>query len=73
MGRHRRSDAYCAATGSATGIMQADGTAEGHDPLHDAEYGRTMGIAPYLNPEAYAGDLRAERGLPVRDGGPRGG
>ncbi|MCT9145363.1 CAP domain-containing protein, partial [Streptomyces violarus] len=54
MGRHRRSDAGRAATGSATGIMQADGIAEGHDPLHDAEYGPTMGIAPYLNPEAYA-------------------
>ncbi|CAM5490384.1 CAP domain-containing protein [Streptomyces purpurascens] len=54
MGRHRRSDAGRAATGSATGIMQTDGIAEGHDPLHGAEDGPTMGIAPYLNPEAYA-------------------
>ncbi|MEU0200711.1 MULTISPECIES: CAP domain-containing protein [unclassified Streptomyces] len=51
MGRHRRS----AAGRAATGITRADGTAEGHDPLHStAEDAPTMGIAPYLNPEAYA-------------------
>ncbi|MEU6180682.1 CAP domain-containing protein [Streptomyces coeruleorubidus] len=50
MGRHRRSAAGRAATG------RADGFAEGHDPLHStAGDGPTMGIAPYLNPEAYAG------------------
>ncbi|GGX21826.1 CAP domain-containing protein [Streptomyces lomondensis] len=51
MGRHRRS----AAGRAATGITQADGPAEGHDPLHStAGDAPTMGIAPYLNPEAYA-------------------
>jgi uncharacterized protein YkwD len=56
MGRHRRSDAGRAATGRATGITHPDGFAEGHDPLHPtADDAPTMGIAPYLNPEAYAG------------------
>ncbi|MFE8987722.1 CAP domain-containing protein [Streptomyces collinus] len=55
MGRHRRSDAGRAATGRATGITHADGFAEGHDPLYPtADDTPTMGIAPYLNPEAYA-------------------
>jgi uncharacterized protein YkwD len=49
MGRHRRSAAGRAATG------RADGFAEGHDPLYStADDAPTMGIAPYLNPEAYA-------------------
>ncbi|GAA4332306.1 CAP domain-containing protein [Streptomyces venetus] len=53
MGRHRRS----AAGRAATGITQADGNAEGHDPLFSTaeDDGATLGIAPYLNPEAYAG------------------
>ncbi|MFJ4357783.1 CAP domain-containing protein [Streptomyces massasporeus] len=56
MGRHRRSDAGRAATGRATGITHPDGFAEGHDPLYPtADNAPTMGIAPYLNPEAYAG------------------
>ncbi|AMW13102.1 hypothetical protein A4E84_28580 [Streptomyces qaidamensis] len=56
MGRHRRSDAGRAATGRATGDTHADGFAEGHDPLYpDADDAPTMGIAPYLNPEAYSG------------------
>ncbi|MFD5480624.1 CAP domain-containing protein [Streptomyces hawaiiensis] len=56
MGRHRRSDAGRAATGRATGITHADGFAEGHDPQYStADDAPTMGIAPYLNPEAYAG------------------
>ncbi|MEU2543079.1 CAP domain-containing protein [Streptomyces iakyrus] len=56
MGRHRRSDAGRAATGRATGPTHADGFAEGHDPLYPtADDAPTMGIAPYLNPEAYAG------------------
>ncbi|WP_030951915.1 CAP domain-containing protein [Streptomyces sp. NRRL S-481] len=57
MGRHRRSAAGRAATGRAGGIAQADGYAEGHDPRHSAagDDEPTMGIAPYLNPEAYAG------------------
>ncbi|MEU7722346.1 CAP domain-containing protein [Streptomyces tibetensis] len=55
MGRHRRSDAGRAATGRATGLTHADGFAEGHDPLYPAaDDAPTMGIAPYLNPEAYA-------------------
>ncbi|MFJ7336040.1 CAP domain-containing protein [Streptomyces sp. NPDC101110] len=54
MGRHRRSDAGRAATGRATGITHPDGFAEGHDPLYTADGAPTMGIAPYLNPEAYA-------------------
>ncbi|WP_033313175.1 CAP domain-containing protein [Streptomyces iakyrus] len=56
MGRHRRSDAGRAATGRATGPTHADGFAEGHDLLYPiADDAPTMGIAPYLNPEAYAG------------------
>ncbi|WP_432117879.1 CAP domain-containing protein [Streptomyces sp. bgisy032] len=56
MGRHRRSAAGRAATGRATGITHTDGFAEGHDPLYPGvDEAPTMGIAPYLNPEAYAG------------------
>ncbi|MEV6998284.1 CAP domain-containing protein [Streptomyces sp. NPDC093982] len=56
MGRHRRSAAGRAATGRATGVAHTDGSyTEGHDPLNSHDGGRpTMGIAPYLNPEAYA-------------------
>ncbi|GAP51321.1 CAP domain-containing protein [Streptomyces azureus] len=55
MGRHRRSAAGRAATGRATGITHADGSAAGQDPLHPtAGDGPTIGIAPYLNPEAHA-------------------
>ncbi|MEU6686189.1 CAP domain-containing protein [Streptomyces sp. NPDC046832] len=54
MGRHRRSDAGRAATGRATGITHPDGFAERHGPLYTADDAPTMGIAPYLNPEAYA-------------------
>lgn len=56
MGRHRRSAAGRAATGRATGVTHTDGSyTEGHDPLDSYGDGRpTMGIAPYLNPEAYA-------------------
>ncbi|MFG2680106.1 CAP domain-containing protein [Streptomyces sp. NPDC048392] len=52
MGRHRRSAAGRAAQG-----RQTDGTptGRGRDPLaSDAGEAPTMGIAPYLNPEAYA-------------------
>lgn len=56
MGRHRRSAAGRAATGRAAATTQADGSVAGHDPLHSpAGDGPAMGIAPYLNPEAYAG------------------
>ncbi|MFH0519153.1 CAP domain-containing protein [Streptomyces sp. M41] len=56
MGRHRRSAAGRAATGRATGVTHTDGSStERHDPLNSYPNERpTMGIAPYLNPEAYA-------------------
>ncbi|MFG3007061.1 CAP domain-containing protein [Streptomyces calvus] len=57
MGRHRRSAAGRAATGRATGVTHHDGPLDGGpDPLNgpDGPDGPpTMGIAPYLNPEAY--------------------
>ncbi len=56
MGRHRRSDAGRAATGRAAGGQQPDGPA-GRDPRplgRDADGRPTMGIAPYLNPDAYS-------------------
>ncbi|MFF1546160.1 CAP domain-containing protein [Streptomyces sp. NPDC058291] len=56
MGRHRRSAAGRAATSRATGVAQTHGSyADSHTP--QGRYGGdrpTMGIAPYLNPEAYA-------------------
>jgi uncharacterized protein YkwD len=57
MGRHRRSAAGRTATGRATGVTQHDGSQDaGHDGLLDAHAADrpTMGIAPYLNPAAYA-------------------
>ncbi|KUM67986.1 CAP domain-containing protein [Streptomyces curacoi] len=56
MGRHRRSAAGRAATGRATGVTQTDGSyTQSHDPQDSYTSERpTMGIAPYLNPEAYA-------------------
>ncbi|MGC9536480.1 CAP domain-containing protein [Streptomyces sp. UG1] len=56
MGRHRRSAAGRAATGRATGVTHTDGSyTEGHDPRDSYASDRpTRGIAPYLNPEAYA-------------------
>ncbi|MFF9089529.1 CAP domain-containing protein [Streptomyces sp. NPDC014991] len=57
MGRHRRSAAGRAATGRATGAprTQPSGTGSG-DARNSSAGGRPapMGIAPYLNPEAYA-------------------
>src|SRR4051795_5697870 len=56
MGRHRRSAAGRAATGRATEVTDTHGSYTGsHDP-HDSYAGdrATRGIAPYLNPEAYA-------------------
>ncbi|MFB0618015.1 CAP domain-containing protein [Streptomyces sp. AGS-58] len=57
MGRHRRSAAGRAATGRATGVprTQPSGTGGG-DARHSSagERPAPMGIAPYLNPEAYA-------------------
>ncbi|MFE9775665.1 CAP domain-containing protein [Streptomyces sp. NPDC005931] len=71
MGRHRRSAAGRAATGRATGVTQHDGfSAGGRDPLGAHTGDRpTMGIAPYLNPEAYAETYaRSEAYLYATDG-----
>ncbi|MFF3329972.1 CAP domain-containing protein [Streptomyces sp. NPDC002888] len=56
MGRHRRHAAGRAATGRATGVTETDGfSAGGRDPQDSYEGDHaTMGIAPYLRPEAYA-------------------
>ncbi|GAA4001313.1 CAP domain-containing protein [Streptomyces marokkonensis] len=61
MGRHRRSAAGRAATGRAAGSHQTDGAVgRDRDPRSpDADDRPTMGIAPYLNPEAYA-EVRAK-------------
>ncbi|MBL3665601.1 CAP domain-containing protein [Streptomyces sp. M2CJ-2] len=74
MGRHRRSDAGRAATGrAATEVTQHDGRYHGSpDPLsaHAAD-APTMGIAPYLNPEAYAEtSARSEAYLFATEDGP---
>lgn len=53
MGRHRRSDAGRATTSRATGISETHGSyGGGWDPRDPSTDGR-MGIAPYLNPDAY--------------------
>ena len=56
MGRHRRSAAGRAAKGRATGVARTHGAAQGSDGPPHSPAGRQvpMGIAPYLNPEAYA-------------------
>ncbi|MFH9552327.1 CAP domain-containing protein [Streptomyces sp. NPDC017435] len=56
MGRHRRSAAGRAATSRATGVTQTHGShADSHTSRDEHTGDRpTMGIAPYLNPEAYA-------------------
>ncbi|MEU1401182.1 CAP domain-containing protein [Streptomyces sp. NPDC005728] len=56
MGRHRRSAAGRAATGRATGVTHAHGSVTGGEDPQDSYAGdrSPMGIAPYLNPEAYA-------------------
>ncbi|MCH0570850.1 CAP domain-containing protein [Streptomyces sp. MUM 136J] len=56
MGRHRRSDAGRAATGRATGDTYTDDSYPG-GRVPGGSYGDAdapLGIAPYLNPEAYA-------------------
>ncbi|WP_329414019.1 CAP domain-containing protein [Streptomyces sp. NBC_00704] len=70
MGRHRRSAAGRAATSRATGVAQTHGSlADGHTPQD--RYGAdrpAMGIAPYLNPEAYADSVaRSQEYLFARD------
>ncbi|MFG3657896.1 CAP domain-containing protein [Streptomyces sp. NPDC047706] len=55
MGRHRRSAAGRAATGRTAGDDETHGSAVGgHDPRHSQAGNPARGIAPYLNPEAYA-------------------
>ncbi|MBC2903024.1 CAP domain-containing protein [Streptomyces cupreus] len=59
MGRHRRSAAGRAATGRATGVNHIGGSfPRSHDPLDsypDSPPDETVGIAPYLHQDAYAG------------------
>ncbi|MFC9281007.1 CAP domain-containing protein [Streptomyces collinus] len=55
MGRHRRSAAGRAAKGRATGVTHTyDSVTGGEHPLDSSAGERPRGIAPYLNPEAYA-------------------
>ncbi|MER6467819.1 CAP domain-containing protein [Streptomyces collinus] len=55
MGRHRRSAAGRAAKGRATGVTHTyDPVTDGEYPLGSSAGERPRGIAPYLNPEAYA-------------------
>ncbi|MFF3848388.1 CAP domain-containing protein [Streptomyces sp. NPDC002328] len=56
MGRHRRSAAGRAATGRATGVAHTDGSHPAGRDAQDryADDDATLGIAPYLNPAAYA-------------------
>ncbi|MET8569070.1 CAP domain-containing protein [Streptomyces sp. NPDC004783] len=59
MGRHRRSAAGRAATGRAAEDHRADGSAQpGSDPPASGDR-PSMGVAPHLNPEAYA-EVRAK-------------
>jgi uncharacterized protein YkwD len=69
MGRHRRSAAGRAATGRATGVTDTDGSYPGsQDPL-DSYGGDTVGIAPYLHPDAHADDYaRSDAYLFAMDG-----
>ncbi|MFI1049204.1 CAP domain-containing protein [Streptomyces griseoruber] len=73
MGRHRRSAAGRAATGRAAGVTETHGSytdgydprysyADGYDPRYSyADGPDTLGIAPYLNPEAYADTVARSR------------
>ncbi|MFE2045349.1 CAP domain-containing protein [Streptomyces sp. NPDC059477] len=55
MGRHRRSAAGRAARDRATGVVPQGSATGNHDPQDSYGGGRAArGIAPYLNPEAYA-------------------
>ncbi|MFI1365186.1 CAP domain-containing protein [Streptomyces griseochromogenes] len=56
MGRHRRSAAGRAAEGRATGVTDTHSPVTGGEYPQDSSVGEhaPMGIAPYLNPEAYA-------------------
>ncbi|MEU2715073.1 CAP domain-containing protein [Streptomyces sp. NPDC007205] len=55
MGRHRRIAAGRAATGRATGVIRTERSGAGNGGPRDSYAGAApRGIAPYLNPEAYA-------------------
>ncbi|MFJ5972234.1 CAP domain-containing protein [Streptomyces sp. NPDC093060] len=73
MGRHRRSAAGRAAPGRATGVTHTTRPVTGdEDPLNSyAGHRAPMGIAPYLNPEAYAeANARSTAYLYAMDGEP---
>jgi len=63
MGRHRRSAAGRAATSRATGVTQTHGSHADRHRAQDAQTETlpTIGIAPYLNPEAYADSVARSR------------
>ncbi|MFE1074318.1 CAP domain-containing protein [Streptomyces sp. NPDC058783] len=72
MGRHRRSAAGRAATGRAAGGHETPGTTTGRGRGPQApDETPAMGIAPYLNPEAYA-EVRAKSDAYLFADGPDG-
>ncbi|MES4889033.1 CAP domain-containing protein [Streptomyces sp. NPDC096012] len=73
MGRHRRSAAGRAATDHATGATHPHGPAAAGDGPQSSSAGRPVprGIAPYLNPEAYAeANAKAQAYLFAQGAGP---
>ncbi|MER6025514.1 CAP domain-containing protein [Streptomyces sp. NPDC001851] len=54
MGRHRRIGAGRAATGRATGVIRTERSGAGSGGPRNSYAEAPRGIAPYLNPEAYA-------------------
>ncbi|MDX5563608.1 CAP domain-containing protein [Streptomyces sp. ID05-04B] len=71
MGRHRRSAAGRAATSRATGVTQTHGSHADSHRAQDAhtETLPTIGIAPYLNPEAYADSVARSQEYLYAEGG----
>ncbi|MCX5267953.1 CAP domain-containing protein [Streptomyces sp. NBC_00199] len=71
MGRHRRSAAGSAAKSRATGVTQTHGSHADSHRTQDAhtETLPTIGIAPYLNPEAYADSVARSQEYLYADGG----
>ncbi|MEU6668343.1 CAP domain-containing protein [Streptomyces sp. NPDC046727] len=71
MGRHRRSAAGRAAKGRATGVTDTQRSGAGSGDARHSSAGERpipMGIAPYLNPEAYAeADAKAQAYLFATD------
>ncbi|MGY4999411.1 CAP domain-containing protein [Streptomyces sp. 900105245] len=69
MGRHRRSAAGRASEGRAAGSAYPHSAQGGDGPPHSSGGRAPMGIAPYLNPEAYAeANARAHAYLFSADG-----